>query len=86
MRILRVESRMVPKIPNRADFENAVYVSKTVHNVAKNDFELAGTNRSPPIRNGEFWRKLAPETPRRMRREILRGEFLVAAFFAQPSN
>lgn len=35
MRILRVESRMVPKIPNRADFENAVYVSKTAHNGPK---------------------------------------------------
>ena len=86
MRILRVESRMVPKIPNRADFENAVYVSKTVHNVAKRVFELKKTNRSQPIRNGEFRRKLDPETPRRTRRKALRGESPAGSFFAQPSN
>lgn len=86
MRILRVESRMGPKIPNRADFENAVYVSKTAHNVAKRVFELTVTNRSQPIRNGEFWRKLDPETPRRTRRKVLRGESPAGSFFAQTSN
>lgn len=66
--------------------KNTVYVSKTAHNVVKTWFELTGTNRSPTVRNGEFWRKLAPEMPRRTRRNILRGEFPAGSFFAQPSN
>ena len=81
MRFLRVNSRIGPKIPHCADSGNAVYLSKTAHNVAKTRFELTESNRSPPVRNGEFWRKLAPETPRRMRREILRGEFPAGSFF-----
>ena len=28
---------MGPNIPNRADFDNTVYVSKIAHNVAKNE-------------------------------------------------
>ena len=86
MALLRGNSRTCSRIPNCADFENAVYVSKTAHNVAKRVFELTVTNRSQPIRNGEFWRKQASETPRRVRREILRGEFSAVNFFAQPSN
>lgn len=65
---------------------NTGYVSKTAHNVAKTRFELAETNRSPPVRNGEFWRKQAPETPRRTRRKALRGDYPAGSFFAQPSN
>ena len=86
MVFLREKSRIGPRIPNRADFGNAVYVSKTAHNVAKRVFELTVTNRSQPIRNGEFRRKLDPETPRRTRRKALRGESPAGSFFAQPSN
>ena len=86
MALLRGNSRTCSRIPNCADFENAVYVSKTAHNVAKRFFEPKETNRSPPVRNGEFWRKLASETPRRARRKVLRGDYPAGSFFAQPSN
>jgi len=35
MVFLREKSRIGPRIPNRADFGSAVYVSKTAHNVVK---------------------------------------------------
>ena len=79
-------SEQVPRFWTALFSKNAVYVSKSAHKFEKPRSELTETNRSPTVRNGEFRRKLAPETSRRAQRRILRGEFSGVLFFAQPSN
>ena len=86
MAFLRGKTRKAPKFWAALFSKNAVYVSKSAHKVVKTRSELTETNRSPTVRNGEFRRKLAPETSRRAQRRILRGEFSGVLFFAQPSN